>query len=262
MFKVKTETGKLGGSIMRAMTAILALALAVPAAAQDEPKATTDEEAKEVLGRFKEKLKGARSGKDIAFALQTFEDARHPKLLAELKKWVKNRFPEAVEEAGLQISRYEKDKVAAGILLDAAGRQRDFKLMGKLIRYAGDVGDRSIVRKLLSYLRHRDVEVTREAVEACGRLKARDAIDPLIKMAHELDAIKTGKDDGADLGGGGLLGGGGIAGEPDQKARRKELLEPAVADSLNKITEQNFKTPREWADWWRKNKRTFKELDP
>ena len=254
---------------MRGSTAVLAgLFLAAAASAQDDPKKEEakkkDDEAKAKIAEFKKELKGAKTDADRAKTMEVLGGLQHPRVLDELKGYLKYPTAEVAVAAAEQISKYAKDKDAADSLMAAAGARRDKETVIKCLRYAGDVGLRAIVPKLVGFFKHKDVEVAREAVDSCAKLKAGSSIDPLLGLWRELDAVKDEKDTGG-LGGGGLgggLGGGALTGTSalgDDQKKRKQDLTPVVEGALGKITGESFKTLREANDWWRKFKGTWKE---
>jgi hypothetical protein len=242
----------------------IGLLLAASLLAQDDDAKKKDEEAKAKVAEFKKSLKGVKTEKDIARALEDLGSLQHPRVLAELKNYL-GRSADEVAAAAEQIAKYKKDKEAAETLMTAAGARRDKDSIVKCLRYAGDVEFKGIVAKLTGYFRSKEVDVARESVDSCAKLKSRDAIDPLLNLWKELDGIKeekAGKDGGlgGGLGGGGLTGTGGVgASMQEEQLKRKRDLTPAVESALNKISGEDFKDLRAANDWWRKARSTFKD---
>jgi len=242
----------------------IGLLLAASALAQDDDAKKKDEEAKAKVADFKKSLKGLKTEKDIVRALEDLGSLQHPRVLAELKNYL-GRSADEVAAAAEQIAKYKKDKEAAETLMTAAGARRDKDSIVKCLRYAGDVEFKGIVAKLTGYFRSKEVDVARESVDSCAKLKSKDAIEPLLNLWKELDGIKeekAGKDGGlgGGLGGGGLTGTGGVgASMQEEQVKRKRDLTPAVESALNKISGEDFKDLRAANDWWRKAKSTFKD---
>jgi hypothetical protein len=228
------------------------------AAAQDpagDAEKKGDEEAQTRITEFRKELKGCRTPEDICMALRGLCSIRHPKILAELWTWVQKPEANICGEAAEQISKYEKNRMAADMLIAAARGRRDSEGLAKCLRYAGDVKCRSIVPSLHPYLRHKDVNVAREAACSLGKLGAALSIEPLIKLAREVDAnIPEGSADGAPLPG---LSGPGM----DDARQRRDALMPAVYQALKNITGEIWKNPKDWDSWWKKHKNTFKERE-
>lgn len=244
----------------------ISLVLAAAALAQDDDAKKKEEEAKAKIAEFKKSLKGVKSEKDIVRAIEDLGALQHPKVLAELKNYL-GRSADEVAAAAEQIGKYKKDKEAAETLVNAAGARKDKESIVKCLRYAGDTEFKGIVSKLTGYFRSKEVDVAKESVDSCAKLKTRDAIEPLLNLWKELDSIKEEK---ADKGGGGLGGVGGIGGGnltgtgvassmQEEQIKRKRDLTPAVESALNKISGEDFKDLRAANDWWRKAKATFKD---
>jgi hypothetical protein len=253
--------------MMRAQGWLFALVLAAPAwgqqdAAKEEEK-KKDDEAKAKIAEFNKDLKTAKTPKDQADKVASLGSLKHPRILSELKGYLKHPSSEVAIEAASQISKYEKDKDAAESLVNGVNLRRDKDTQVKCVRYAGDVGYRGITKQLVALTRHKEVDVAREAVDSMAKLKSKDSIEPLLALWKDLDQIRDDKDTG---GGGGLGGlGGGVGGVnptnaiQDESKKRKNDLTPAVESALEKISGEDFKTQKEASDWWRRAKATFKE---
>src|SRR5262245_54247952 len=247
---------------MWAKTSAIWLILAAAAFAQNEDEKKKDDEAKAKIAEFKKELKTAKTDKDVARAIGSLGDLQHPKVMAELRPYL-SKGGEAAVTAAEQISKYKKDKDAGETLIGAASGTKEKDLTVKFIRYAGDVEYKGIVPKLANLFRHKEIDAAKEAVDSCAKLRTKDAIDPLLSLWKEMEAIreeKSGKG-GNDLGGGlgGALGGGIGQSMQDEQLKRKRELTPAVETALKKITNEDFKDLRAANDWWRKNKGTFKD---
>ena len=248
---------------MWAKTSAIWLILAAAAFAQNEDEKKKDEEAKAKIADFKKELKTAKTDKDVVRAIEGLGSLQHPKILVELKSYLP-KGGEAAVMAAEQIAKYKKDKDAGETLVGAAGGTKDKDAAVKFIRYAGDVEYKGIVPKLANLFRHKEVDAAKEAVDSCAKLRSKDAIDPLLNLWKELEAIREEKSKGGnDLSGGlgGVVGGGIGQSMQDEQLKRKRDLTPAVETALKKITGEEFKDLRAATDWWRKNKGIFKDLE-
>jgi hypothetical protein len=249
------------------LPAFLAL-FAASASAQDDPKKAAQEEAKKKedeakarIAEFKKEFKAAKTDKDrcdVIAGLSALGSPKHPKILDELKAFLKSPSTEIAIAAAEQVAKYEKDKDAADILVSMASARREKDVVVKFLRYAGDVGHRPTSAKLTGFFKNRETDIAREAVDSCAKLKSKDVIDPLLALWRELDNIKEQKADGLGELGGGLTGTNPIV---DEQQNRKRDLTPAVESALSKITGADFKTLKEANEWWRKNRATFKEIE-
>jgi hypothetical protein len=246
---------------MWAKTSAIWLILAAAAFAQNEDEKKKDDEAKAKIADFKKELKTAKNDKDIARAIEGLGALQHPKVFAEMKPFL-SKGGESAVTAAEQISKYKKDKDAGETLVGAASATKEKDLVVKFIRYAGDVEYKGIVPKLSNLFRHKEVDAAKEAVDSCAKLRTKDAIDPLLNLWKEMEAIREEKTSAKDSGLGSLGGvaGGGIGQSyQDEQLKRKRDLTPAVETALKKITGEEFKDLRAANDWWRKNKGTFKD---
>ena len=131
---------------MRSAVTILAgLVLSAFATAQDskEEAKKKEDEAKAKIAEFKKELKTAKTDADRAKILEMLGDVKHPKVLEELKSYLKLSTEVAIAAAE-QIGKYSKDKDAAETLMATAAARRDKDAIVKCIRYAGDVGVRAV----------------------------------------------------------------------------------------------------------------------
>ncbi len=250
---------------VKAAVAGLLLAVAAQDAPNPDEKKQKDEEARAKVDEFKAELKKAKMSGDICFALQNLGGVQHPRILSELQKWLARPEPDICGAAADQIAKYQKDRIAAEMLMMAAKGRRDRdsnEPMIRCLRSAGDVGYRPIARQFVSYFRHKDVYVAKEAVDSLGKLKSKDGIDPLLTLARELDAIREdqGQPGGVSLPGvGGPALPGGAGNQQNDDLMRKNTLLPAVLRALSDITGENKKDSKEWDQWWRKERSKFKE---
>lgn len=245
-------------------TALLSLVLAVSAWAQDpkkEEEKKKDEEAKAKVAEFKKKLKETKTEEDKAALIQEhLGQMQHTRLLDELKNWIMHPNGEVTRASADAIAKY-KNKDAAELLIKAAAGRRDSAGQVKVIRAIGDTGYKPSVPKLVGFFRNKENEVAREAVDSCGKLKSRDAIDPLITLVRELEGIRddAGQPGGTpNPGGVNLPGGAGAGPENEQLKRKQAVLSPAVR-ALQTITGEKYDKVKDWETWWRKNKATFKD---
>jgi len=106
-----------------------------------------------------------------------------------------------------------------------------------------------------------DVATSRAAVEAAGSVRDKSFVTPMIEHARYLEAAAREASNvgpgGRTVTGGGMIPGGGSPGDPDAPKRARALV-PLLQKSLERITEQTFKSFAEWADWWKRTEADFK----
>jgi hypothetical protein len=256
-------------------TALFSLVVALAASAQDnkdkDAEKAKEEEAKKKIEDFRKEIKKAPKPGDKCFAIQQLGQTQHPKIADELKSLLRDPSADVCAAAAEQLSKYAKDTKIAETLLGvakgraaAAGKDKEMKEGAvKCIRYAGDMNCKDIVGKLVDFFKDKETDVAREAVDSCGKLKAKAAIDPLISLAREMEAIRDNQGQPGDVGlpGGVSLPGGAAANQSqgEVQTQRKKAILPACWTALGQITGQNFSSVKEWTGWWSKNKATFKE---
>lgn len=233
-------------------TAVLSLFLAGLVSAQQskEDRKKADDEAKARLADFRKDLRKCKVNDDVGRAIAILGQFQHPRILAELKKWINSRQTDIAGVAAEMIAKYKGDRAAAELLAATALSRKEPEVVEKCLRYLADVKYRPIVPKILKFFRNNNTAFAREAIDTCAALKSKLAMDTLIKLARELDGIQ----DNANTGG--------LGGVADERLQRKRALSGPVEDALEAITgEKKKESVREWDRWWRRNKRSFKELE-
>lgn len=247
---------------------IRTLALLSALLIQDPPADyCSDDEAKTHLAECKKELGKAKTPDDAVAAIEAYGTKKHPKILAELTALLGRGTEDTRIAAAEQISKYVKEPKASDALLNgakqASSRKELAKLTIKCLRYVGTVGVRAHTKQLVVYFNHREPDIAVEAVNACGDLKGKDAIQPLVNTLRELEAIREDdKDQDVPPGGGGIPGGpGGAPAQEDDKLKRKKALVGPVNAALRDITGEKFNTAKEWGAWVSKNLSSFKEAE-
>jgi hypothetical protein len=243
--------------------AMLAMLLAVaPARAQEAKKDyCSDEEAKAHLEACKKDYKG-KTDDDHTTYIDKLGEKRHPKILEVLTHFLGRGSVDVQIAAGKEIGKYAKEAKASEALISAAkaasAKKDGVTLAQKLLFQAGQVAYRPNAKQLHAFFGAKvNVDISSEAIQACGKHKSKDSIEPLIQVLREIEAIK--EDKAGDLPGG--MPGGAPAPPPDaEKGKRKQLVDPTV-EALFEITQNSNKprTAKDWEEWWRKNKASFKE---
>jgi HEAT repeat protein len=227
---------------------------------QDDAK-QAEEDAKKKLEEFRATMKKAKTESDVVDAINSLGETQHPKILAELRSYLGRPSTEIRLAVAENLAKYKKSKEAGEAILKTAlalgPKEKD--VASKLVEFAADTEAKELAKQFTNLFRHKDVEIARAAVDGCGKVKSKDAIDPLIKLVMDLENVRE------DSGGAGSPpmpgpGTGGAAQEDEQVKRKRELLGPALS-ALRDITDEKWTKGKEWSDWWRKTKATFKEKE-
>lgn len=219
-------------------------------------------EAKEKVAAFQKALSKAKKDDDVIAAIEELGKTRHEKILDALKTWVFKGSVDIRTAAIREVGKYEKEKAAADLLLDAAAKSKEPEIAVKCLRGVGDVGVRAVAKELLRFFENKSLDVAAEAVDACGALKSKATIGPLIDLVRRMEQIKD--DDGAPVPGPdpgpGPGPGPGPAPRDNQKDKKAKLL-PAALSALRSITGEDKKDGQAWTQWWQKNQATWKEAE-
>ncbi len=243
-----------------AAVGILGLGLSAFGRQDEKEKA---KEAEEKLKAFKEELKKCKVEGDYVNAINNhLGTVQHPKILAELRNWLPKPSQEIMMAAADLISKYKKDKTAAEALFKAALNQKDRSICAKLIELSSDTECKEMVRSYCALFKHKDLEIAESGISACAKVRSKDAIEPLIGFAKELEGIRDDAAGNSPTGGMKDKDGNPLPTAPNQQEKeqeRKRKLLPSVHRALGDITGENFKSSKDWQGWWAKNRATFKE---
>lgn len=252
----------------RFLTALSCTLLACPALAQEEDDREIERQARreatERVRAFQTHVRTLREETEIVRAIEDLGQVQHEVVRTELARWLVGHPGDDVRiAAARELGRYEEDAEAATAILGALQRQRSKDVLVAFVQQVGKIGarDARITRDLSRHFEHTEVEVAQAAIEAAGDIRAVEFIDPLIALVMKLEQFP---DDAASTAGGGSTGGipGGTdppqAAELEQQVLRKQKCLPTALASLKAITREDFAGSREWNDWWRQNRRTFR----
>lgn len=243
--------------------------------AQDDPKKEeakkaekeAEEKAKQKVKAFQAELKKCREMADYVSALDGLGDEPHPLILTELKKWLGNPSPDIRKAAAAEIAKFKKDKAAASSLIAVARGDKTVDVVVECLKDVGDIGCRAVAKDLIGFFVHKEVDIAKEAVDSCGKIKSKDTIEPLIDLITTCEVDKEKATQSQSGGGGNVPGGmgGNVPGgsysnnQEDEKKKRAEALLPRAIQAMKDITGEKCNTSKEWKKWWAKSKPFFKE---
>jgi hypothetical protein len=122
--------------------------------------------------------------------------------------------------------------------------KKDIDFRGKILRSLGTTKDPSAVDFLLNVLNSKDYPLIADAATALGNYDgAPEEVRKSIveKLQKHLNSTQGQANDIQN------------PGYADLK-KKYETISPAMIESLQKLTHQNFREPREWEKWWNDNK--------
>jgi HEAT repeat protein len=219
----------------------------------EEQRKAHEAAVRKVLDTFRTESR-AKEENDRITAVNKLAEVQDRRILDTLSRVITGRDTDAVKiQAIRQVGTYVEDKNAVRVLSTAmnANKKRKPVLAAAAIEALGDIDAHSAIPSILRLYRDKDTVIVRAALLASAKIRDRACVDPLLKLLRELEEELP-----AAVGGAGVV-------DPVREAmakRKSELLEPTQR-ALSDITQQAFTSYKEWNDWWRKNRRTFR-TDP
>lgn len=163
--------------------------------------------------------------------------------------------------------------------VDAAGKELDGALTAQansgkkqsavrieILRALGALRYKAAGSDVSKYVNDKEVWVAKAAIDASGKVRAQEAIEPLIRALHRIE----GKDGDAEVTVDPLddlvegMGKNDLFKKDPRAPKRpneRELLRQPILSALQSLTKQSFPTSKEWNDWWSKNKSNFRVAD-
>jgi hypothetical protein len=122
--------------------------------------------------------------------------------------------------------------------------KRDAAFRGKILQMIGTTKDPNAVTFLTKKLEDKEYTIVADSSAALGNFSSakEDVRKPIVeKLVKSLNSAQ------------------GAAADPStpngaEAKRRFETIAPSMIDSLQKLTNQTFREPREWEKWWNNNK--------
>jgi HEAT repeat protein len=229
---------------------------------QADPPPPSKESVKEALDRFAKAYR-SKEPSDRAAAVAEVSKTPDEKVIAKLTALL------VVDDRTVRIAAAKGLSGVTGEL-----RKKTVTAMGRA--FGPNVGEPLVVLAIvesmetmqdgLGYavlkanLRSPDVATSKAAIEAAGSIRDKSFVGPMIEHARYLEAAAREATNvgpgGRTVTGGGMIPGGGSAGDPDAPKRARALV-PLLQKSLELITQQTFKSFKDWADWWRREEPGF-----
>jgi hypothetical protein len=122
--------------------------------------------------------------------------------------------------------------------------KKDIAFRGKILQAIGSTKDVNAVEFLIKKLEDKDHNIVADTSTALGHYTSakedvrKKIVEKLVKTLNS--AQGAGADPSTPQGA--------------EMKRRYETIAPSMIDSLQKLTNQSLREPREWESWWNKNK--------
>src|SRR5262249_30790710 len=133
----------------------------------------------------------------------------------------------------------------------------------EILRALGTLRYKPAAAEIAKLVEDKEVWVAKAAIDACGRIRVAEAVEPLLKAlkrvegaagdaeVNPLDSLVEG------VGRGDLF-------RPDPNQKRpteREVLKQPILGALNSVTKQSFQSSKDWDAWWSRNKASFRVSD-
>ena len=246
-------------TIWIALAALLLTSFSVTAQDKKGDDKAKEDEVRQKIAAFKKEISKAKGDDEIVLIIDKLSEIQHNKILAELKKFLNNGSDKVRSTAISNIGKYEQSKDAANALLGALdGNSKGVQIA--ILKALGDIKSESSVAGISNLIFMRgDTDISKTAINALVKIRSKFAIEPLIQLLGQLDAINDDPNAPPAIGN--------VSPKPSEEELKKmreaelrwkrEMLEP-TRGALNALTKQSFKRALEWDSWWQKNKNTFK----
>jgi len=256
------------------MQALLLAALAVTAQGQDEK---LEAEAKRRLAEFNKAIAKATSDDEINAALKGLDSTRHPKILAELKKWGSHDSAVVRTQAVALIAAYAPGADALKALLSILSKENSRAMYDETGRPSGHETpmqildmlavfeiDDSTLKTIHASMQHKIPMIANAAVRQVARLKRTESVDPLIALLRSLESLVAPQPSvSGGAGTPGFVKGGNSGGPsgPDAWSAyyRKQQMPPEVHSALTSILGEKKADAAEYQKVWGEMKKRKKE---
>lgn len=137
----------------------------------------------------------------------------------------------------------------------------------EILRALGALRCKSAGPDVAKMIDDKEVWVAKAAIDASGRIRVQEAIQPLIKALRRIESKEGDSEISVnpldDILPEGVNRRSLFKPDPRQSKRpsERELLKEPIQSALQAITKEVFTTSKEWETWWTKNRSTFKVPD-
>ncbi len=210
---------------------------------------------------------GAKDDDKIS-AVNYLAQHRHERIVAELTPLLTEASLPVRMITARMLSQFTQVEAAPRELLNGLKSQansgkKQSCVRIEILRALGNLRYKPAASEVARMVEDREVWVAKAAIDACGRIRTAEAIDPLLKAlrriegsmgdseVYPLDEILEGVSRGSLF-------------KPDPNQKRpteRDVLKQPILSALNAITKQSFPVSKDWDSWWSKNKATFRVSD-
>jgi hypothetical protein len=217
----------------------------------------------EALDKFKADYKA----KDIAAraaAVEELSKTQSPKVCARLGSLLAVDGPEVRIAAakGLMLQPDDKKHAIPFLLNGATANAKDLVVLGAILASLGKLRDEQGAAEVNKHVNADDTDLAKTAIEAAGEIRSASSFDPLIKALKDCEETLKPRDKNNPGGGfgGGLnqLNGNTNGKTPKELRDRANALKPEIIKVLRDMAKVACQDAKDWEDWWKEHKGTWK----
>jgi len=233
---------------MNAILLALALALGDPdAEALDKFK--TDYKVKDIAAR--------------ASAVEELSKTASPKVCARLGALLAADGPEVRVAAakGLMLQQADKKHAVPFLLNGAAANAKDPVVLTAIVASLGAFREEAAAPEVNRQLHADNADLAKAAVEAAAKINSATSFDPLIKELKDCEEILKPRDansTGANFGNKLTRMGTDSAQNAKEIRERATGLKPEIIKALREMAKVACQDSKDWEDWWKEHRGTWK----
>jgi HEAT repeat protein len=150
-----------------------------------------------------------------------------------------------------------------GLKSQANSGKKNVPVRIEILRALGALRYKPAAADIAKLVEDKEVWVAKAAIDACGRIRFAEAVDPLLKSLRRIEGVAgevevNPLDDLIEgVGRGDLF-------KSDSRQKRpteREVLKQPILSALNSVTKESFQSSKDWDSWWSKNKASFRVAD-
>jgi hypothetical protein len=210
---------------------------------------------------------GAKDDDKIA-AVNYLAQHRHERIVAELTPLLTEASLPVRLITARMLSQFTQVETAPrelfnGLRSQANSGKKQACVRIEILRALGNLRYKPAAVEIAKMVEDREVWVAKAAIDACGRIRVAEAVEPLLRALRRIEGVAGDSevyplDDILE----GVSRASLLKPDPGQKRpTERDVLRQPLLSALNSITKQSFPASKEWDTWWSKNKAGFRVAD-
>jgi len=210
---------------------------------------------------------GAKDDDKIA-AVNYLAQHRHERIVTELTPMLTEASLPVRMITARMLAQFSSVEAAPRELLNALKSQansgkKQACVRIEILRALGNLRYKPAASEIARMVEDREVWVAKAAIDASGRIRTAEGIEPLLKALRRIEGVAGDSevyplDDILE----GVSRTSLLKPDPNQKRpSERDVLKQPILAALNSITKQSYPASKEWDTWWSRNKATFRVSD-